>query len=530
MNYLKFCSIALALLVLGAGSAEAQVCFTQAANLTEVRAEGLTEVVGDVRLVCRPPADADAANPFSGAAVPAKFTVMLEMSSNITNEITDGRVVTVASTVAAGTDGFVDPYVDPGISVTAVAAATGGVFAAPAAGAAANGLGDGKLSSDGTTITWTVFTDDDPATTDETETANAAWDETNGISVVISKVRVNAYNVGDGEDVMANVMVAGRPVNTTPMKVADVTTGLELPVTDKSGDQCMDKTIDDARITVKEGFAGAFMNGDSFVVSFSGVPEGVSITMQDVIPVLDDVTSTSADEEEETFRLELEKTNPRTSGVDKDNMVVLSNAGTGSVRYNIVMTSGDFDDDENTPDTMRDDLMQDGALEWQHITPTFKWKKDAVDLGMVMVSASYHPVSDHAGDTFMTGGAAVPRFMDASEAMTIVTVKDCTRELFYPFVTSSSGYDTGIVVSNTSSAAGSCSATFSGTNAPEESVDLGEIMAGMQSIFLVSSHAEDFSGYLTVNCDAVGVSGFAHVVDTSGLAGSQGYIATSVPQ
>ena len=54
MNYLKFCSFALALLLLGAGSAEAQVCFTQPANLKEVRAEGLTEVVGDVRLVCRP--------------------------------------------------------------------------------------------------------------------------------------------------------------------------------------------------------------------------------------------------------------------------------------------------------------------------------------------------------------------------------------------------------------------------------------------------------------------------------------------
>ena len=54
----------------------------------------------------------------------------------------------------------------------------------------------------------------------------------------------------------------------------------------------------------------------------------------------------------------------------------------------------------------------------------------------------------------MTGGAALPRFMDASEAMTIVTVRDCMSERFYPFVTSSSGYDTGIVVSNTSDEAG----------------------------------------------------------------------------
>ena len=50
-------------------------------------------------------------------------------------------------------------------------------------------------------------------------------------------------------------------------------------------------------------------------------------------------------------------------------------------------------------------------------------------------------------------------------------------------------------------------------------------MPGMQSVHLVSSHAEDFSGYLTVNCDTVSASGFAHVVDTSGFSGSQGYIA-----
>ena len=112
------------------------------------------------------------------------------------------------------------------------------------------------------------------------------------------------------------------------------------------------------------------------------------------------------------------------------------------------------------------------------------------------------------------GGAAVPRFMDASEAMTIATVKDCTTTLFYPFVTSASGYDTGIVVSNTSGEAGSCSATYSGMGAPEDSVDLGEIMPGMQSVHLVSSHVPmDFSGYLTVNCDTVTASGFAHVVD-----------------
>ena len=101
--------------------------------------------------------------------------------------------------------------------------------------------------------------------------------------------------------------------------------------------------------------------------------------------------------------------------------------------------------------------------------------------------------------------------------------------LFYPFVTSKSGDNTGIVVSNTTDEAGSGSATYSGMGAPEDSVNLGEIMPGMQSVFLVSEHAEDFSGYQMVNCDTVTGSGFAHVEDSSGLARSQGYIATKPP-
>ena len=43
MNYLKILSIAVAFLLLGAGSADAQQCFTQVSGANTVRAEGLTE-------------------------------------------------------------------------------------------------------------------------------------------------------------------------------------------------------------------------------------------------------------------------------------------------------------------------------------------------------------------------------------------------------------------------------------------------------------------------------------------------------
>ena len=538
LSTLLVCALAVAF----SGVAEAQSCFARATNLTEVRAEGLAEVVGSIQMLCRVPPEDASENPFLAGPVPTKLTIKLELSSNVTNEINDSRVVTPAVTDMAAT-GYVGPYSDPGITVVTReltnATATGAYDATGTV--ITEGLGDGKLSADGSTITWTVYVRDDPDT-DATE-ANPLW-ATAGFSAVISGVRVNAYAVGDGEDVMANVLVNDTQINASTLKVADVSTGLETPGVAKAGDQCMDGSISNARITVKEGFPSAFKNGDSFMVNFSGVPEGVSISVPAMIAVLENDEDTSIREDEETFRLVLEETNPRTSGVDKDNNVILSNAGSGSVRYNIVMTQraatqADIDAgvvavDGSVVDVITgdnadmvdvNDLMDDGALEWQHIYPTFTWDKNDVDLGMVMISAHFHPVSTETGDSFMTGGAAVPRFMNASEDMTIITVRDCMSELFYPFVTSQSGYDTGIVVSNTSSEAGSCSATYSGMGAPEDAVDLGEIMPGMQSVHLVSSHVEDFSGYLTVNCDTVSASGFAHVVDTSGLAGSQGYIA-----
>ena len=47
----------------------------------------------------------------------------------------------------------------------------------------------------------------------------------------------------------------------------------------------------------------------------------------------------------------------------------------------------------------------------------------------------------------------------------------------------------------------------------------------MQSIYLLRTQAEDFSGYLTVHCGLESASGFAHVSDSSGVGGSQGHIA-----
>ena len=66
----------------------------------------------------------------------------------------------------------------------------------------------------------------------------------NGFNLVIKGIRVNASTVGDDEDIVANVMLNGTPVNSSPIKVADVTTGLIVKVDAATGLQCADEDVD----------------------------------------------------------------------------------------------------------------------------------------------------------------------------------------------------------------------------------------------------------------------------------------------
>ncbi len=493
-----------ALAVAFSGVAEAQKCIVRAKSANTVRAEGLTEVVGDLELRCTAP-DPTEGFGFEGDAIPEELEVAVELNTHITNTINDDRVVQMASTA---TDA--DAYSDGGITLTAHELDDKGVINTTEI--AASQFGDGKLSDDGTTIEWEITSENvhllDKGTNDD------------GFNLIISGIRANAAMVGNGEDVMANVLVGGTALNEAPMKLADVTTGLVVEVDDAEGVQCND-TEAVGKITLKEGFASAIMQMDSFDVTFTGVPEGVTVTVPDKVALAVDDPDTTASETEGSFILE--RTMGRTSGADDDGVLELSTSGAGSVRYTIGMTAADST--VNPAVEAMDSVSNTLNEEWATLTVDFEWDGGEVDLGSVTVYVSYHPTSIEGGDTFSIGGASVPRFMEDTAADTLLTIGDCTSKLFYPFVTSSSGYDTGIVVSNTSSATGSCMATYSGAGAPDDAVDVGEVMPGMQAIFLVSAHAEDFSGYLTVDCTTQSASGFAHVVDTSGFGGSQGYIA-----
>ena len=524
MNYLKLLSIAVALLLLGAGSADAQRCAFQASANT-VRAEGLTEEVGMIDIRCQPPTQGDgvfSGQALNGAGDDDTLTISLTFNTNVTNMIEDDRDLDAMSGVAVDADQ---------LPITADDDAEAG-DANSSNDIAAAAIPMAKLSDDGETLTWTLDIDGSGDSIAAAGTAGpfgiGALDTTtevdNGFRFVISGVRVNANRVGNGEDVTVSVMVGGSAVDAVgSSKIADVTTGLGIKVDAASGTQCAEPT-EMTSITLEEGFAAAVKSSDEIVVTFTDVPEGVDVMVPDTIAL--------GGTDENTFSLELKGT-ARTDGVGEieDNMgaVDLNLSRAGQVIYTVAMETVDLNDpttpDDSSDDTTRSTVSDTVNEEKVTINVSFDWDKNAPSLGEAWVFVSYYPTSTHGSDTFASEQTKVPRYMEGGSNK-LLGITDCMSDLFYPFVTSASGYDTGIVVTNTSSSAGDCSASYSGGDA----IELGEVMPNMQRIFLVSEHMEDFAGFLQVNCDFTPSSGFAHVVDSSGLAGSQGYIATGVPE
>ena len=500
----------LALAVVSSGVAQAQRCITQAKNVGAVRAEGITEVVADIELRCWRPASPDEGFGFE-ADIPDTLDIAIELNTRITNEIKDDRNVVVETEAL--------DYESGGIDLVGDELPTSGAFV-PANQTdidADDMFGDGELSEDGTTIEWK-----------EIAQANLNFDGTNnGFNLVVEGIRANASMVGNGEDIMANVLVGGTAVNITPIKVADVTTGLEVKADVAEGLQCSDTDDAMSTITIQEGFsdaimsmaptdaededdvAAAFANSDSLMVTFTGIPEGVTVMVPAMVAVgmIDDPESQTTPPEQildpAAFSLTLVH-GSRTDGVEDvaDGMgaVELTASGAGEVIYNVGMTDGEVNE------------------EWVKLPVTFVWKAGGdtpAGVGSGHVDVSFSPVSNVGGDTFEDGGARLPRFVASNDPDMVVNVGDCTTTLLYPFVTNQLTFDTGLVITNTSEEAGSCTIKYNGANAPDD-LTSQPIAGGAQWIDLVSRVANGFQGYITATCGFRDGYGFAFLTDGYG--------------
>ena len=181
-------------------------------------------------------------------------------------------------------------------------------------------------------------------------------------------------------------------------------------------------------------------------------------------------------------------------GADEDGVVSLSSTGAGEVRYTFDTEylrprrrydeGCDADDNGNgTPaKTAPVPQVDDDTTEWNNVEITFTWEAGEPPLDMGTVTVSYDPVSDDVKD--------IPRFA-SGPTNDVITIEDCTTTLLFPYVTNQSGFDTGLVITNTSEGSGSCTIGYSGPDAPDDMMTPEPVAGGEQWVNLLSNIAPD---------------------------------------
>ena len=115
---------------------------------------------------------------------------------------------------------------------------------------------------------------------------------------------------------------------------------------------------------------------------------------------------------------------------------------------------------------------------------------------------------------------------DVSAKITAAMYGPCEGDsLLFPFISNKSGFDTGIVILNTSELAGNCGLMWDG----EEVVNLKRVPAMGQTAFILSMENADFQGWLKLACEFSGAHGYAYITDVGGITGAQGYLARRSP-
>lgn len=515
MKYVKYSVLLAVLLVLGAGSLDAQagLCAVNVTSKT-VRAEGMTEMIGDVSLRCRGPRTRDADDPLTFDPVEfKKLEVAVVVSANITNARNDDDEVMDESTATSL------GYSNGKVMLTAKGLTSGQVAEGDDFAHDNDGFGPGKVSDNLRTITWKAIDTDTDTAGVQLNSDFGLGQNGNGFELKIAGLRADASDAGHGGEITVTVQVNGSNVNATPSKAASVMTGLEATVKAAKGTECANFD-NKATITIKEGYKKtAFMPEDSFLITFRNIPEGVTVMVPETVALAKNDAGTTADEMAESFILNL--IHGRSGdGVGKPSlgkaMVELSAAGSGEVRYTIGTYDPTPDDGagepEPTTDNMTPTVTQTGNYqEWANLPVYFKWSGGGVTMNSdAMVYVGFYP----------SGGSMIPRFVGDSSADGLLVIEDCTSKLTFPFVTSRSGFETGIAVTNSSKENGQCTFTVVGTDTTHtEHVDAGEVAA-----FLFGSEImADTSAGLKATCDFTGADGYAYFVDVNGNA--QGYLA-----
>jgi hypothetical protein len=183
-----------------------------------------------------------------------------------------------------------------------------------------------------------------------------------------------------------------------------------------------------------------------------------------------------------------------------------------------------------------------------YATYTANVAQNSPPAGTAQVNLSYAPTPT-AAFTAAAGAAAsstltIPRFVaDSSAARNIFIVNICRTVLLYPYITNTSGYDTGVAISNTTTdpfgtgaQAGSCKLNwYQGTTNPPQG-DTGNIASGTTWAGLASLLVPGFgsggpfgAGYMIAVCNFQFAHGFAVIQDLGGRNFGMSYLALVIP-
>jgi hypothetical protein len=159
----------------------------------------------------------------------------------------------------------------------------------------------------------------------------------------------------------------------------------------------------------------------------------------------------------------------------------------------------------------------------------------AVGTGTINMSYAPTPPNFTAAAGAVASSGPIPRFIDTSTAANAISVSLCRTNLLYPFVTNTSGFDTGLAISNTSTdpfgtaaQQGPCTLNFYGSNAPA-AVTTASIASGTTYTNLASLAAPNFQGYVIAVCNFQYAHGFAFVSDLGARNLAMGYLALIIP-
>lgn len=531
----------MAVLVLVTGIASAQStplqCVANSGTTPPVRAEGVAEEVGQVIITCT---GGTSTTPY-GAAIPT-FNVQIFLSTNVTSRLL-GHTQSIDSEALLLIDepAPANQLVASSVPNTTIVPATGsGQYYGGFPGRPNVFVGQVVGTN---SIAWLNVPFDPPGTT------------SNRV-IRLANVRANANQLGVSSTLIPTsinmfISISGTgslSLANSQLTVAYVQLGMKFSATPATYNQCeagtktfnikfaeqfgtafrKNITAADSQATIgtiyntesmfynpnfvgtQAATAGLATQATRLIARFSNVPANVSLAVP--------ITITTAEGDSAT--LVAAPTDGSTAST-ADGSVALS-GGAGAAVWEVTASNP-------------------GAISTFTVPVSVTYKSNPLPgLGTATVSGNYAPTT-----TVFTASATAPapRFVDNPQSATTFTINSCRTNLLFPFVTNTSGFDTGLVISNTSSdpfgtvpQRGPCTLNYygstSGGGAAPGVQTSGTVNEGTQLIWTLSNGGNlgvaatpGFMGYIIAQCNFQFAHGYAFVSDLGASRVAEGYLA-----